>query len=117
MQKSHPYIDPATGLPQGFGSETNRASEKEYLALSVRIEQARGPIASILERRYRRAQQFRNQYTPDKLVADYVGDRFDLVIDSSDQYSFNKPVLHQSSGEVLDITDGIIKLFKQKSKP
>ncbi len=44
-------------------------------------------------------------------------DRFDLVIDSSEMHSSRSPVLYRRSGETLDITEGIIKLFKEKTKP
>lgn len=116
MQAPRPWGVPfnrAHGYPDPSGGDTNR--EKQYQALMARIEQARVPIASVLERRDLQAERIRHQYTPEKLVAEYVGDRFDVVIDSRD--SFNSPVLYQRSGEVLDITEGVLKLFEQKAKP
>jgi len=108
-------INPVTGLPAGFAGDTNR--EAQYEALSARVEQAREPVASILERRNRETEKIRQQYTPAKLVAEFVGDRFDLVVDSSDAYSsFNSPVLYQKSPEVVDITEGVLKLFQEKTQ-
>ena len=43
-------------------------------------------------------------------------DRFDLVVDSSDERFSHSAVLYRTSGEVLDITEGIIKLFKERTK-
>ena len=112
-------IDPVTGMPVWPDGETNRVSEKDLLVLSARIEQARGLIATVLDRRAREADKIRNQYKPEKLVAEYAGNRFDLVVDSTDLYfsPSRGPILYQSGGEVLDITDGILKLFSQKTKP
>jgi len=105
------HINPATGFPQTL-ADTNK--EAQYEALSARVEEARAPIASILDRRDRESEQIRHQYTPDKLIADYVGDRFDLVIDSSWINSMNSPILYQKNPEVVDITDGVLKLFQEK---
>jgi hypothetical protein len=51
------------------------------------------------------------------LIAEYVKDRFDLVVDSSDERYSRSAVLYRTTGEVLDITDAVIKLFKEKAKP
>ena len=112
-------VDPATGLPERSDGEINQASEKERQALEARVEQARVQIASVLERRAKEEEKIRNQFTPEKLVAEYAGNRFDLVIDSSDSYygPNRGPILYQSGGEVLDITDGVLKLFNLKIKP
>jgi hypothetical protein len=87
-------INPATGYPQSV-ADTNQ--EAQYEALSIRVEAARAPIASILDHRNREAEQIRHQYSPDKLVAEYVTDRFDLVIDSSWIGSMNSPILYQKN--------------------
>jgi len=108
------HINPATGYPQSV-ADTNQ--EAQYEALSIRVETARAPIASILARRDREAEQIRHQYTSDKLIAEYVGDRFDLVIDSSWISSMNSPILYQKNPEVVDITDGVLKLFQEKTRP
>lgn len=108
------HMNPATGFPQ-TAADTNQ--DAQYQALSIRVQEARVPIASILDRRDREAEQIRRQYTPDKLVAEYAKDRFDLVIDSSWISSMNSPILYQKNPEVVDITDGVLKLFQEKSKP
>lgn len=105
-------INPATGRP--WPSETDAQAEKE---LRERLAQARAPIAPILDRRDRLAAQFRKQYNAEQLTAEYVKDRFDLVIDSSEMHSSISPVLYRRPGEALDITEGILKLFKEKTQP
>jgi len=46
-----------------------------------------------------------------------IDDRFDLVVDSSDEHLSRSAVLYRRTGEVLDLTDAIIKLFQEKPKP
>ncbi|HXI70635.1 MAG TPA: hypothetical protein VNN22_09815 [Verrucomicrobiae bacterium] len=105
-------ISPMTGLPANVG---NPEEEKEYEALSQKVEAAEILVHDILERRAQLETQYRAQYTPENLVAEYVKDRFDLVVDSSEA-SFNRSaVLYSHSGEALDITEGVIKLFKEKT--
>lgn len=107
-------IDPATGMPVW----TNRLSQQEYQAFSTRVDQARVPIAAILDRREQRAHQFRHRYTSEQLIAEYVGDRFDLVVDPRNEYASNdSTILYQTAGETTDITGGVIKLFQQKTNP
>jgi len=114
MQYPNPTYINHLGLPMTSGIDTNKQSE--YDALSARVAQARVPVASVLDRRDREAERIRKQFTPDELTAEYVGDRFDLVVDSSDSNSYRTVLLYRSSGEAVDITDGILKLFKQKTK-
>ena len=102
--------------PRALGSEAPPA-DKDYEALSNRIAEAKAPIADILERRARQASQYRDQYSTDKLIAEYVKGRFDLVVDSSEERFSRSAVLYRTTGEVLDITDGVIKLLKEKVKP
>ena len=102
--------------PRAFASEVS-TPDKDYEALSNRVAAAKAPIAEILDRRNRQASQYREQFSTDKLIAEYVKDRFDLVVDSSDEHFSRSPVLYRTTGEVLDITDGIIKLFQEKAKP
>ena len=79
------------------------------------MAEAKAPIADVIERRNRQASQHRNRHSTDQLVAEYVKDRFGLVVDSSDEHFSSSAVLYRSADEVLDITDGVIKLFKQKT--
>jgi hypothetical protein len=104
-------------LPQRAGVPETPASNESYEALSNRVAEARAPIADIVDRRNRQATQYRGQYSTEKLIAEYVKDRFDLVVDSSDERFSRSAVLYRTTDEVLDITDGIIKLFKEKTKP
>ena len=88
----------------------------DYILLSNKVVEARAPIAEILERRSQTATKYREQFAVEKLVAEYVKDRFDLVVDSSDAQFSRSPVLYRKSTEVLDITDGVIKLLNEKTK-
>lgn len=105
-----PFVQ-STPMPSPT-EDTNR--EAQYEALLERVGQARAAIQPTLNRRDQEAQQIRRQYTPDKLVAEYVGDRFDVVVDSSYANSMNSPILYQKSPEVVDITDGVLKLLEEK---
>jgi hypothetical protein len=87
------------------------ATDKEYETLAGKVAEAKAPVAAIVERRNRQAAQYREDYSIDRLIAEYVRDRFDLVVDS------NEKVLFRSAGEVPDITEGIITFFKEKTKP
>jgi len=104
-------------LAPRIGAVEVSAPDETYEALSNRVAAAKAPLVEILERRNRRASQFRGQFSAESLIAEYVKDRFDLVVDSSDERMSRSPVLFRTNGEVLDITDGIIKLFKEKTKP
>jgi hypothetical protein len=98
-------------LPPRMGAAEAPATGKDLEALSQRVAEAKAPIAAIVERRSRQAAQYRDRYSVDRLVAEYVKDRYDLVVDS------NEKVLFRSAGEVPDITEGIIAFFKSKTKP
>jgi hypothetical protein len=104
-------------LPPRLGAPEASTPDREYETLSNRVAEARAPIADIVDRRNREASQQRDQYSTDKLIAEYVKDRFDLVVDSSDESLARSAVLYRTDAEVLNITDGIIKLFKGKTKP
>jgi hypothetical protein len=105
MRNSFPAHPPDSATP---------ATDKDYEVLTQKVAEAKVPIADIVERRSRQAMQYYQQYTTEKLVAEYAKDRFDLVVDSSG--SAGSAVLYHSSGEILDITDGVIKLFKEETK-
>jgi hypothetical protein len=104
-------------LPQRIGAPDASVSDQDYQTLSNQLVEAKAPITEILERRSRQSLQFRDQYKTDQLVSEYAKDRFDLIVDSSDARFAQSPVLYRTNGEVLDITDGVVKLFKEKAKP
>ena len=91
------------------------ATDKDYEALTQKVAEAKAPNADVIERRSRQSMQYYSQYTTEKLVAEYVTNRFDLVVDSSSPGG--SAVLYRKSDEVLDITDGVLKLFKDEVKP
>ena len=103
-------------LPRRGELETS-APDKDYEVLSQQVAQAKAPVADIIDRRNRQASQYRDQFSIDKLIAEYAKDRFDLVVDSSDEHLSRSAVLYHRTGEVLDLTDAIIKLFQEKPKP
>ncbi|HYG22989.1 MAG TPA: hypothetical protein VEH04_09420 [Verrucomicrobiae bacterium] len=108
-----PHFDPATGMPTRVPANTNLTAN--YEELMAQQEKARLPIASVLERRQRASEEIRTRYTVNGLVAEYARDRFNVVADSSDRFSNHAGLLYQSSGEVIDITEGVLKLFQQKT--
>jgi len=104
-------------LPPRAGSPEISVPDESYEALSNRVAAAKAPVAEIVERRSRQASQYRAQFSTESLVAEYVNGRFELIVDSSDEYMSHSALLYRTNGEVLDITDGVIKLFKEKTKP
>jgi hypothetical protein len=44
------------------------------------------------------------------LTAEYAKDRYDVVVDSREK------VIYQNTGDAIDITEGILALFKEKTK-
>ncbi len=104
--------------PPGYASpvSTNSSAEdREFEALSKKVAEARVPVAAILDRRNEQSAQYGNQHSTEKLIAEYAKDRFDVIIDSSDD-RFSRSVIYHTNGEVIDITDGIIRLFKEQTK-
>lgn len=95
--------------PRSPASETP-ATDKDYEALSKRVAEAKAPVAAIVERRSRQAAQYREQYSINPLIGEYVKDRYDLVVDS------NEKLLYRSAGEATDITEGVLAFFKEKTK-
>ena len=91
------------------------AKFSEYEALSKRVTEAKTPIAAIVDRRERQAAQYREQFSIERLIAEYGKDRFDLVVDSSDERFSRSAVLYRKAGEGVDITEGIIALMKAKA--
>ncbi len=87
-----------------------QASDQEFDDLSKKVDEAKAPVAEIVDRRNRQASQFRDQFSLERLVGEYAKDRFDLVLDTNDQ------ILYRSAGEVPDITEGVIALFNEKKK-
>ena len=57
------------------------------------------------------------EFSTESLIAEYARGRFDLVVDSSDEHMSRSAVLYRTNSEVLDITDGVLKLFREKAKP
>ena len=102
-------------LPTRLGAPEASGPDADYLALSNRVREAKAPIADVIDRRNRQAADFRDQYSAEKLVAEYARDKFDLVVDSSNEQFSRSSVLYRTNGEVLDITDGVIKLLKEKT--
>jgi hypothetical protein len=93
-------------LPPAPAAET----DNEYEALKKRVAAAKAPVAEIVERRERQAAQLRAQYTVESLAAEYAKDRYDVVVDSREK------VIYQNTGVAVDITEGILTLFKEKTK-
>lgn len=103
-------LPPRAGIPEAA------LPDQDFAKLSNQVAEAKAPIADVVERRSRQAAQYREQYKIDRLISEYAKERFDLVVDSSDERFSHSAVLYRTAGEVLDITDGVIKLFKEKTK-
>jgi len=103
-------------LPPRAGVSETSLPDQDILTLSNQVAEAKAPIADVVDTRSRQAAQYREQYKIDRLISEYAKERFDLVVDSSNEHFSQSAVLYRTAGEVLDITDGVIKLFKEKTR-
>lgn len=84
---------------------------KKIEELSQKIADAKAPVADIIERRDLQNAKLHEQFQSDKLIAEYVKGRYELVVDS------NEKVLYCTNGEVPDITEGVLAFLREKAKP
>jgi hypothetical protein len=89
-------------------------AKEDYQTLSNRVATMRVPIAAVLERRSRQAAKLRDEFSTEKLIAEYAKGRFDLVVDVDPSFARGN-VLYREAPETLNITDGVIDLFKKKA--
>jgi hypothetical protein len=97
-------------MPQRIGITEDPAAGMDIETLSKKVADMRAPIAEILERRDHQSAEYRAQYSTDRLITEYVGNRYDLVVDTAGK------VLYRSAGEVPDITEGILAFFREKTR-
>jgi hypothetical protein len=96
--------------------EPTPSDDPEYDALAKRVADARMPVAEIMDRRDHQSAEYQHQYATEVLIAEYAKDRFDLVIGAADEPYTHTGVLYHKSAEVIDITEGVIRLLKEKTK-
>jgi hypothetical protein len=100
--------------PPPSGLAVTPPTDSDFVAMSNRVEEAKKPIADVLEQRDQMQVVYNaDDDTVDQLIAEYVKGRYDLVTDSSFP---NGSVLFSSYEDVPDITEGVIKYFKEKSR-
>lgn len=97
-------------VPQPQVAPPLTESEKETEALAKRVAEAKAAVADIIERRERLAAQLRAQYTVENLTAEFAKDRYEVVVDTREK------VIFQSTDYAPDITEGVLALFKEKTK-
>lgn len=93
------------------------AEDKEYDALVKRVADAKTPVAAIIDRRAQINAKYFNPQLVEQLVTGYMKgskERYDLVVDVSHDSSSSRTVLYRTAGEVQDITEGIIKFFREQ---
>ena len=112
-----PVPPPASPAPLSPPAPT--AEEKAYAAMTRRVAEAKAPVAAIVERRKELTTKYHSAKFLEQLIADYVKEKehYDLVVDSSNDGSYDRPVLYHAAAEVPDITKGIIQFFRDKEKP
>jgi len=86
------------------------AEDKAYAALAKKVADAKEPVAEIIDRRNREAMRLREVYSVERVVGEYVKGRYDLVVDA------NEKVLYRAAGEIPDITEGVLRFFREKQK-
>lgn len=92
----------------GHAAAEPTAEDKEYEALAQKVADAKLPVADIIDRRDRLAAQYRDTFSIERIIGEYVNGRYDVVVDSSQK------VLYRSAGEVPDITEGVITFFRNR---
>jgi len=103
-QRNDPRMPP-------MGNMAGLRSDPEYQPHLDAVDQARAPVAEIVERRNRL--QSETRYPVGDLIAEYVNDRFDLVLDRS---WGGQSVLYSRAKEIPDITEGVVALLESKEK-
>jgi hypothetical protein len=89
-------------------------SNEDYETLSNHVASLKAPIADILDRRARQSAKFRDEFSTEKLIAEYAKGRFDLVVDVDPSFA-RESILYRTAPETLNITDGVIDLLKKKA--
>ncbi len=86
--------------------------------IANRVAEAKAPVAAIVERRAELTTKYHGSQLLTQLVADYVKQKehYDLVVDTSHDYSSSRSVLYHTAGEVPDITEGVIQFFRDREK-
>ena len=97
----------------GQTPEEPTALQKEYNELAKRVEEAKRPVADVIDRRHRESAQLSQKYSAENIVAEYAKGKYDVVADTS---FGGRGLLYSSSGDILDITQGVINYFNNKEK-
>lgn len=85
-------------------------------ALREKVAAAKAPVASFIDRRNHQEATLREQFKIDRLVADYVKGRYDLVVDSTEKQLGEDAALYHTGSEVPDITQGIIAYLEERAQ-
>src|SRR5437764_10708304 len=109
MRMSHPSLMmPRPMMRPGQAPEEPTAEQKAYNELSEKAAEAKVPIADIIEQRDRERTQLNQKYSVEKIVAEYAKGKYDVVVESG---LGSRGVLYSASGDVVDITQGVIAYF------
>jgi hypothetical protein len=104
---------PPMMIRPGQAPQEPTAQQKEYNELAKRLEEAKQPVADIIDRRHRESTQLYQKYSVENIVAEYAKGKYDIVADTS---SGGRGLLYSSSGDILDITQSVINYFNNKEK-
>jgi hypothetical protein len=113
MRMSHPALMMVRPMRPGQVPEEPTAEQKEYSDLSKRVEEAKQPVAEIIDRRNRESMQLHEQYSVENIVAEYAKGKYEVVVETG---LGSRGVLYSSSGDLVDITQSVISYFKDKQK-
>lgn len=114
MRISHPQLMMIRPVRAGQVPEEPTADQKEYNELAKKVEEAKTPVADIIDKRYRDSMQLNQKYSVENIVAEYAKGKYDVVVDSG--FGGGSKVLYSNSGDVVDITQSVIAYFKDKQK-
>ncbi len=104
----------AAAVPPPTKAANEADAEREELAL--RVAEAKAPVAAIIDRRSQISMRYNTSDFLEKLVADYVKGRFDLVVNVDSRYSGDRTILYRASVNAPDITDELMLLLREREQ-
>jgi hypothetical protein len=113
MRMRNPMLFMARPIRPGQTPEEPTAAQKDYDELTKKVEEAKLPIADVIDKRARESMKLNQKYSVESIVAEYAKGKYDLVVDSG--YG-GRGYLYSSSGDVVDITQSVINYFNDKQK-
>ncbi len=104
----------AAAVPPPTKARTEADPEREELAR--RVAEAKAPVAAFIDRRAQISLHYNASDLLERLVADYVKGRFDLVVNADSRYSSDRTILYRASVNAPDITDEMLLFLREREQ-